>query len=88
MPTQHGHCEWLRDGGADIEQIPWKAFNLGAGCPQRRMVGMTVRRCRGGARRMRAPDGYGQSVPPHVRGRTRKLTSIRFRYAYEKVQAW
>ena len=31
-------------------------------------------------------DGYGRSVPPHVRGRVRKLTSIRFRYAYGKVQ--
>ena len=31
-------------------------------------------------------DGYGRSVPPHVRTRTRRLTSIRFRYAYGKVQ--
>ena len=28
-----------------------------------------------------------RSVPPHVRGRARRLTSIRFRYAYGKVQA-
>ena len=35
----------------------------------------------------RPPNGYRRSVPPHVRGRARRLTSIRFRYAYGKVQA-
>ena len=34
-----------------------------------------------------APNGYCRSVPPRVRGRARRLTSIRFRYAYGKVQA-
>ena len=35
----------------------------------------------------RAPNGYCRSVPPHVRGRAQSLTSIRFRYAYGKLQA-
>ena len=34
-----------------------------------------------------APNGYCRSVPPHVRGRAQRLTSIRFRYAYGKIQA-
>ena len=92
-PGQHGSSERLRKRIRSVE--PWRRLTPEyAGhvrqpklLPPSSIPPSSNPNLHGSTERIHAnADGNGRSVPPHVRAKTRKLTSIRFRYAYGKVQ--